>query len=312
MSAEHIWLYKRRRQDEPSSWLGKLTFGPVNYDHNGRSGLVLFFDYDPADGTDQDRWLRLDVEIASQRTPPRRYGTPRVQWRDNRPPSPATPGPIEVQWVLLPEDIERIELDHSIGSAPGAPWTFRVTVEGLSSGPNGVVASVGDGTLAIAASDWQALIHQMGYGLGPTAGSELSQASLDHPSWREAEKRLAKARDRLRAGEGRAALRECLEQFEAVAGKSYKPDTWCCRWTLPAQKEAGLAQALSGHCSYLNKIGHHLDAVADPTAGERLEMPLDQWEAELAVATSHHYLAYVLRLNAVAVAVAVAPSKPTT
>jgi hypothetical protein len=213
-----------------------------------------------------------------------------------------------VQWVLLPEDIERIELDHGIGSAPGAPWTFRVTVEGLSSGPNGVVASMGDGTLTIAASDWETLVHQMGYGLGPTARSVLTQVSLDHASWREAEKRLTKARDRLRAGEGRAALRECLQQFEALAGKSYRVETWRRRWQMPEQKETGLAEALSGHCTYLNKVGYHLDAEVDTTVGERLEMPLDQWEAELAVAASHHYLAYVLRLNAVATA----PSKPTT
>jgi hypothetical protein len=43
------------------------------------------------------------------------------------------------------------------------------------------------------------------------------------------------------------------------------------------------------------------------TASKRLEIPLDQWEAELAVAMSHHYLAYVLRLNAVAAI----ESKPT-
>jgi hypothetical protein len=94
------------------------------------------------------------------------------------------------------------------------------------------------------------------------------ESRLDHPSWREAEKRLAPARDRLREGEGYAALEVCLRQFEALACKGYTQDAWKGRWQLPAQKERGLTSALAGFCSYLNLIGHHLDGLVDPLAGD--------------------------------------------
>jgi hypothetical protein len=306
--AAAIALYRRVGSNEPSAYFGKLVFGPITFNQSRSAGLLLSFDYQPADGTDQDRWLRLDFRIGSQQTAaPRRYGTAEVSWPGSRL-LPAQAETVEVGWVLLPEDVERIELDHGAPSGSGSPWTFHVTVEGMLAGSAGVIAIDGEGTLTIPASDWEALAHQMGYGLGPTARTGLGQARLDHPSWREAEKRLAPARDHLREGEGRAALEVCLRQFEALAGKSYTEDAWKGLWEAPSQKEGGLAAALAGHCSYLNRIGHHLDDVVDPAAGERLEMPLDQWEAELAVAISHLYLAYVLRLNTVAAA----PSKPTT
>jgi hypothetical protein len=307
--AAAIWLYTRIGPYEQSGPIGKLTFGPVAFDHGRGGGLLLSFDYQPAKDIDQDRWLRLDIQIRSRRTSaPRRYGTASVNWRVHPRLSPTVGGPIEVNWILLPEDIEQIELDHGIDTAAGAPWEFQVMVEGLSSGPSGVVATAGDGTLTIAGSDWQNLMQQAGYGLGPGARSALSQSTHDHPTWLEAEKRLARARERLRAGEGRTALEECLSQFEALASLPYRPDSWRGRWAVPPQKDAGLVAALAGHCAYLNKIGHHRDSKADPASREYSQMPLDQWEAELAVAASHHYLAYVLRLDAVARP----PSKPTT
>lgn len=306
-AAPAIWLYRRIGPNEQSSWIGKLTFGPVSYDHSRGGGLLLSFDYQPDDRNDQDRWLRLDIDLLSQRTAaPRRYGTASVNWRDHPRLSPAIGGPVEVNWMLLPEDIERIELDHGIGTSPGAPWTFQVVVEGLSSGPAGAVATAGDGTLTIAASDWQTLMQQVGYGLGPGARSALSQSTHDHPTWLDAEKCLTRARELLRAGEGRAALAECLSQFEALTTLPYRAESWRGRWAVPPQKDAGLVAALSGHCSYLNKIGHHRDSKPDPASREHKQMPLDQWEAELVVAASHHYLGCALRLDSLVPA----PAKP--
>lgn len=306
--APAIGLYRRAGSSESSAYFGKLVFGPVTFNQSRSAGLLLSFDYQPVDGTGLERWLRMDVHLASEQTAtPRRYGTAEVRWLGSRL-VPAQAETIEIGWVLMPEDVERIELDHGATSAPGAPWTFRVTVEGLLAGSAGVFAVDGDDTLTIPASEWEALVHRMGQGLGPSARTGLWESRLDHPSWREAEKRLAPARDHLREGEGYAALEVCLRQFEALAGKSYTEDAWKGLWDVPAQKERGLTAALAGHCGYLNRVGHHLDDVVDPVAGERLEMPLNQWEAELAVAMSHLYLAYVLRLNAVAAGL----SKPTT
>jgi len=176
--AAAIFLYRRFSSNESSSCVGKLTFGPVTFNQSQRAGLLISFDYQPADGNDQDRWLRLDFQVSSQQTAPRRYGAAELKWMGARL-WPAVVGTIEVGWMLLPEDVERIELDHGIGSGTGGSWAFHVTVEGLSAGPAGVTAIDGEGTLTVAASDWETLIHQMGYGLGPSFRPELSQASLE-------------------------------------------------------------------------------------------------------------------------------------
>jgi hypothetical protein len=300
--APAIFLYRRIGFDELSAPFGKLVFGPVTVNQARAAGVLLSFDYVPTPGTDLNRWLRMDFHVASQRTAaPRRFGTAGVRWLGSRL-LPSQADTIEVEWLLLPEDLERIELDHGVGSAPGAPWTFQVTVEALASGPGGVIAIDGEGTLSISASDWQNVVRQLGFGLGPGAQAGVSQATHDHPQWLEAEKRLARARELLRAGEGRAALTECLSQFEALVRLPYRAESWRGRWAVPPQKEAGLVSAFSGHCAYLNKIGHHRDATPDAVSREHKQMPLDQWEAELVVAASHQHLAYALRLDSVVIA----------
>jgi hypothetical protein len=47
----------------------------------------------------------------------------------------------------------------------------------------------------------------------------------------------------------------------------------------------------------LNKIGHHKDRKDRDAMGNLIEMPLNHWEAELALAASQVLLAYAIRLN---------------
>jgi hypothetical protein len=244
-------------------------------------------------------WLVVEWEVWSQLTRPRLYGRARIRWDSMSRPSLARPSGLEVQWLLQSEEIERIERDHAQVSDPGAPWRFNLLVRGLATGGGGVVAVAGNGQLEIAASDWGGLVEGLRYGPPPGSTESLRVPALDDPSWASATDRLNGARKALRAGEGREALGRCLDAFEAVATRPYAADSWRDRgWALPDQKLAGIVQMLAGHCLYLNKVGHHRDRVR--LANEHLAMPLDQWEAELAVDASHLYLAYALRLDAIA------------
>lgn len=59
-------------------------------------------------------------------------------------------------------------------------------------------------------------------------------------------------------------------------------------------KAEGVAAALAGFCTSLNKVGHHR---APRPAEERLPaMPVDQWEAEMALAAGQYFLAYAERV----------------
>jgi hypothetical protein len=55
-----------------------------------------------------------------------------------------------------------------------------------------------------------------------------------------------------------------------------------------------VARLLAAHCTYLNRVGYHRDR--DHPAGSELPpVPLDHWEAEIAVAVSQFWLTFALR-----------------
>ncbi len=87
----------------------------------------------------------------------------------------------------------------------------------------------------------------------------------------------------------------CLRQFERIVTAPYSRDSWKGLFDVPGQKEDGMVAALAGHCTYLNKVGHHRSRQERDQDGGLVEMPVDQWEAELAVGTSQFLLAYALR-----------------
>ena len=109
---------------------------------------------------------------------------------------------------------------------------------------------------------------------------------------------MGPARSRLRAGEDYAALTSCLGEFEKLESKPYMAASWIpAISTDPVQKQEGVAGLLAAHCTYLNKIGHHKDRKDRDAMGNLLEMPLNHWEAELALASSQVLLAYAIRLK---------------
>ena len=148
-------------------------------------------------------------------------------------------------------------------------------------------------------SHWERLVQALGYSVPPSQASLVGPATRDHPSWTDATGRLANARSHLRHGEDYDALRESLGAVEALVTAPYSAGSWRpLLASLPAQKADGLAELFSGFATFCNKIGHHRERSERDGAGDLPAMPLDHWEADIAVALAQYVLTYASRLRA--------------
>jgi hypothetical protein len=136
------------------------------------------------------------------------------------------------------------------------------------------------------------------YKLPPSHAALAGLSSIQHPSWADATKRLGDARSHLRAGEDYDALRDCLSTLESLVSPPYTADAWKKRLaSLPDQKATGLAALFSGMATYCNKVGHHRSRQERDAGNDFQQMPLDHWEADLAVGAAQFVTAYALRLR---------------
>ncbi len=215
--------------------------------------------------------------------------------------NPAVQGAVTWLWRLLPEDIEGIERARS--DNPSAPLTFRIDVQGIiqrgfNQGGSEAYPATGEGFLEIPLSQWQTLLAQLGFGVAPSAAELAGFGSSVHPSWAKAEEYLKPARVHLLRGDDYEALTDCLSQFERVTTAPYRDASWKELVAgMPEQKANSISELFAAHCSYLNRVGHHRGRTPPVGEKELQQMPLNHWEAELAVATSQFLLAYALRLK---------------
>jgi hypothetical protein len=248
-------------------------------------------------------WIQLDVELRINQAPQWMIGRVIIDDAGMLPiGASARSGPVSWLWELLVEDVERVEMARA--AQPNAPIFFLVEVHGIAklvepSGRFDVVAVWGETPLlSVEVSKWERLLQQLGYSVPPSHLGLAGPACLEHPSWREAMKRLDNARLHHRSGEDYDALRVCLSALEAVVSNPYKADSWKRRLTsLPDQKAEGIAELLSGLATYCNKIGHHRSLADRDDAGDLLVMPLDHWEADVVLGSAQFTLSYALRLR---------------
>ena len=266
----------------------------ANFEWNTGKGL---------DGHQGTRWIWLEGEFTSARASRRRFGSLLIP-TDHLPPlDPGSNWSLQWLWRLTPEEVEAIEADRAADPL-SAPY-FYLNVRGIIELDGACHTVEGDGQISVALSDWQQQLVGLGYGIPPSTAGLAGLASTAHPSWVDAGKKLGPAREALRAGDGHQALAKCLGEFEALVTKPYLEASWSS-WLrqgftldeLPEQKATSVARLLSGHCSFLNRVGHHRDREPQDPTGELLRMPLGQWEAELIVGATQLLLAYALRLNA--------------
>ena len=255
------------------------------------------------EGRQGARWIWLEGEFTSARAFRRRFGSVLVPTDQLPPLEPGSSLSLKWLWRLTPEEVEAIEVDRA--ADPLSPPYFFLNIRGIVELDGACHTVEGEDQIVVASSDWQQQLTGLGHGIPPSTAGLAGLASTSHPSWEEAGRKLGPARDALRSGDGHQALAKCLGEFEALVSKPYLDESWLA-WVragftpdeLPAQKTTSVARLLSGHCSLLNRVGHHRDREPQDPTGELLRMPLGQWEAELIVGTSQMLLAYALRLSA--------------
>lgn len=278
---------KRHAPSTPVASLS-LTSAQVQY----KDGVQLRFDVS-LHGSGDFECLSLDASMSDQFTVRRYYG--RVDVPPHERPLSASQHSLAWLWRLLPEEIEALESNRSAAEA-SVGLSLQVTGIGLVDGTP--VALVGESQIELSAEEWQRIKVQLGYGVPPSYERLLTPANLRSPSWRYASDRLAKARERLAAGDAYDAMQDALNAFEALEPAPYDSRSWAAGLgDLPAQKAEGIARLLAGYCSYLNRVGHHRDRVTRTSEGEFPAMPIDPWEAEMAIAVGQFLLAYAHRIR---------------
>lgn len=249
-------------------------------------------------------WLQLEARVWTCTPPRRKIGAIHIDQQGMLPLGVTRAGPAYWLWELVPEDIERAESTHS--QQANSPFFFTLEINGIAKmclANTGEVLDLvplrgSNPQFTIELSLWERLMQSLEYKLPPTHAALAGLSALQHPSWNDASNRLGPARTHLRAGEGYNALRDCLSTLESLVSQPYAAESWRKKLTsLPDQKAAGLAELFSGMAMYCNKIGHHRSR-NEKDAGDALpQMPLDQWEADLAVGAAQFVTAYALRLR---------------
>jgi hypothetical protein len=291
IAAQPVPLFLIGQKDFAGNTAG--TVAVVGLDHAlGYGGPQLVVQPSPGVRAAQEvRLVALAVEVTGNRPISRRYGRIIVEGQE-RPRFIAAPA-VRWLWLLTPEDLELIERDRA--STPGAPLALRLHLSGVVEIDHETWGFAGDTSLSISAGDWTGLLGALGYGIPPSL-SELGGGATGHVSWAEAERRLARARAFLRTGEGAEALEAAYHAMESIVRDPYKTNVWDDVLTdLPPEKAAAIRQFLCANGQYLSRLGRH---PVDGTPGQpRQLLPLDHWEAELAVAVTQILLTYALRIR---------------
>ncbi len=239
-------------------------------------------------------WLRAWIESTATR--PRVYGridiepSERVQFAPNAPTA-------RWVWILLPEDVEAIERDRAAYAAN--PLSLRLRAEGAAVLDGTTWGFAGDLPFRIPAPEWVGLLDRLGYATAPSLVAIAGPSVVGDLTWADAEGRLAEARRFLRLGESREALEAAYHAFDEVARNPYRATWRMFVAGMPAEKADAVRDLLRAHATCLNKLGRHPATTRDETQ-DRPRLPVDQWEAELGVATSQLLLTHALRLRALA------------
>lgn len=255
-------------------------------------GVQLDFDVSPyADAPFHCVWLV--AEISDRNTRRRYYG--RVDVEPHERPSSDGRGTVKWLWRLLPEEIEAVEAAQVPAEGPLHLWLH---IAGIAEVDGVSVPLTGDQQIELSLTEWRRIQVDLAYQVPSSQERLLSPANLQSPAWRYAAEHLIKARGRLAAGEGYDAMQDVLGDFESLVSGPYKVEAWEA-WLaeLPEQKADSIANLLAGYCTYLNRVGHHRARAGRAEDGRLPSMPVDHWEAELAVAIGHYLLAYARRIH---------------
>lgn len=198
-------------------------------------------------------------------------------------------------WHVAPDEIEAIERDRA-PNAGAETLSFNLELNGVASIDAETWGFGGETQFSLATSDWLGLLRSLGYGTPVSLQNLAGQSLIAAPSWAWAQEKIQAARRHLALGEDREALRTAYVLFDAVARNPYRAkwDEILADSDMPTEKAEIIRAFLNAHATTLNKLGRHPSD--DLTDGrDRRMLPLDHWEAELAVGISQLLLAAVER-----------------
>lgn len=253
-------------------------------------------------------WLQLEVTVSTQSSPHSQVGVVHIEQKDMLPLRSGLTGSASWAWEIRAEDIERVERARS--NQTNAPILFHINISGIVKLIDvetrqffDILPIRGSGAqLQVELSQWERLMQTLGYAVPPSQTSLVGVATQEHPSWSDATRRLGNARSHFRAGEDYDALRECLSALEGLVKTPYSASSWkALLGEVPEQKADGLAEMFSGFATFCNKIGHHRDRTSRDSLGDFPVMPLDHWEADIAVAVGQFIITYATRLRSTGV-----------
>ncbi|HEY3546021.1 MAG TPA: hypothetical protein VGK17_07995 [Propionicimonas sp.] len=278
--------------------LGNLRLTGVDGPQGGDGGLRLSVEYQPpADDLGPRRLVALVPSIASAWPTRRTYG--RVQMLPDPPGQVGPLGPRSSThawvWSLAADEVELIEAER-VPNAGAERVVFNLDVRGIAVVAEGTYGFAGDTQFSVATADWLALLRLLDYGVAPSLRGLAGDSMTLEASWGLAEQKLRDARRHLALGDDREALRTAYIIFDAMAANPFR-STWEAVLgdpALPAEKADVLRALLQAEASVLNKLGRH-PAWELTDGADRQMLPLDHWEAELAIALAQLLLAAAFR-----------------
>lgn len=287
-------LYIRGMPELAGRTLGRLTLTSIGGPTAGEWGLRLSAEYHPpVDDIGSRRLVEVGAAITSVWPTHRTYG--RVRMLSNQPGrlgllSPA-PEPLTFVWSLAADEIELVETERA-AAAKAQSLTFNLDLSGIAVLADRTVGFEGTSQFSLSSADWLALLGALGYGTPPSLAGLVETAMTDGVSWRVAEDKLRPARRQLGMGEDREALRSAYLLLDAISPNPYKSD-----WQealedpdMPPGKAAAIRGLLRAESHLLSALGRH-PSWERSESGDREMLPLDHWEAELAVAVAQLLLA---------------------
>lgn len=293
-----LYLY-RVHPSEGSGALASLTLRRLDVLPSG-DGLQLDLDADwlGSGPGPEPRWLYATAQVWSRQHPTRRLGAVHLDNYDL--PDFAGNGRRSVSWdwFLPPDQLEQLERDRAPHSSHA--FALRLRVAGVLRLGDEVLGVGGETSIDLSAAEWSGLLPRLGYATAPGVSTLAAGiAAGRHPSWREAEEQLAPARRALHAGEERAALAAAFTEFERLVARPYLAGEWDDAIVdMPTAKRKEFAKLLAAHAGLISRVGRHLSADETTATADRVELPLDYWEAELLLAASQLFLTFALRARA--------------
>lgn len=292
----HLWVHGMPEWEGRP--LGSVHLTGVDGPQGGDGGLRLSVEYQPpTDDLGPRRLVELVPTIASARPTRRTYGRVRLL---SDPPGQfgllgTRPSTHTWVWSLAPDEVELIEAERA-PNAGAELVLFNLDVRGVAVVGEGTYGFAGDTQFSLATADWLALLRSLDYGVAPSLRGLAGDSMTLEASWGAAEQKLRDARRHLALGDDREALRTAYLLFDAMAANPFRSEWEAVLGDpgLPAEKACVLRALLQAETSVLNKLGRH-PAWELTDGADRQMLPLDHWEAELAISLAQLLLAAALR-----------------